>query len=542
MSQWTRRRFLQTGTVAACAAANATNASADATQPADASPRQKPITFNICLHPIQFIRDPELGKFLVDQGIEKVWLAGYFYGRWCYDKDKIVKAKQIAEAAGLRAEMIFVPLGHPGNSLGELEELVPLTIPKHWRYRLNVDGKEVRHCGCLNDASWRGNIEALREARQMGFHEVFMDDDLRLSVGPGVIGGCFCPDCIGRFRKETGAADKDLDEIRRQVRGRIRGDALMQWLRFHGGRLTAFMDACNAVAKDLSVGIMVMYMGHEQAGIEINNLRRYLFRVGEGMFSDASFGNVSGKMISLASAMFHRCYAQRHLSYSESTAFPPTALSAENLGRKLAVPLMAGVGNAMFMSGIQPFPKTYWPTLSRHIRQAKTLSGQIPNERPEGAIKLWFGPGVRSVAGAWPLADCLALGIPSEVVTTVSPGGVYLAQAEDLPFLPEDVLRDPETTIVTSGASKPPTVRCKWLDAGREWPTRWQAKRAILPAIGPTPHVTGETPVAARWFPKAGKLLLWNLTDSAQQCDVACRSGAKREMLEEGRLALIDVG
>ena len=207
MNKWTRRRFLHTGSVAACgaAASRAIGAKANGPKVTHTSPRQRPLSFNQCLHPSQFITDPDLADFLLDQGIEKVWLAGYFYGHWCYDKDKIVKAKQIAEAAGLRAEMIFVPLGHPGNSLGEVESLVPLTIPKHWRYRLNVDGKEVRHCGCLNDASWKGNVEALRQARQMGFKEVFMDDDLRLSVGPGVIGGCFCPGCNDRFRKETGA-------------------------------------------------------------------------------------------------------------------------------------------------------------------------------------------------------------------------------------------------------------------------------------------------------------------------------------------------
>jgi hypothetical protein len=549
MTECTRRGFMKSMSLAASAAATRMGlnslsnlASALETPATDsaADRRRSPVSFHICAHPVEFMENPDLGKLLVENGIEKVWLAGYFYGQWSYDRDKLLRAKSMAEAAGLRTALVNVPLGHPGNSLGEVDKLVPLTIPPHWRYRLNVDGQEVRHCGCLNDASWQDNLGALREARRIGFHEVFMDDDLRLAVGPGVIGGCFCSDCISRYRQQTGASDRELDEIRKQVKGRIRGEALVRWLKFHGGRLTAFLDDCNSIAGDLSVGIMVMYMGNEQAGIELARLRRRLFRVGEGHFDNGSFGNPHGKLVALASAMFHRRYADRSLAFSESTAFPPTGLSAENLGRKIAVPMMADVPNVMFMSGIRMFPKTYWPTLSEHIRHARRLDRELPSGPPTGALKLWFGPGVRSVAASWPLVDCLGLGIPVEAITQVTPGGAYLVQAEDVPFLPENVLTDPKTAIVTCSTPKPPVARCRWIDVGGDWPARWRAKEAILEAVGDVPHIAGATPTAVRWYRNSNKLLVWNINETEQTMEMVCGPSSQRVKLAPGELRLAE--
>jgi len=498
-----------------------------------------PISFNICVHPVEFMEDRNLGKMLVDNGIEKVWLAGWFYGQWSYDRANLVEARSMAQAAGLKTALVNVPLGHPGNSLGEVEKLVPLTIPNHWRYRLNVDGQEVRHCGCLNDASWKDNLASLREAHEMGFREVFMDDDLRLSVGPGVIGGCFCPDCLTRYKAITRATDAEIVEIRRQVKGRIRGEALMRWLKFHGDRLTAFLNECNAIAPDLSVGIMVMYMGWEQAGIQLDALRHRLFRVGEGHFDDNSFGSVHGKLTEVASAMFHMCYADPRLVYSESTAFPPTGLSAENVGRKIAVALMAGVPNVMFMSGIRMFPKAYWPTLKQHIQRARDVWARLPAERPTGLVRLWFGPGARSIAPGWPLVDCLGLGIPVEAVNDVTAPGVYLVQAEDVPFLPEKVTGDDRTTIVTNSVRKPVNAKCRWLDAGKDWPDRWRLKQEILASAGNAPHVAGTTPVVARWFRKSASLLLWNVNNAEQTVDVVGNGRSQRVKLPPGQVSLV---
>ncbi len=507
--------------------------------PSTAGGVRPPISFNICVHPVEFMQDRDLGKMLVENGIEKVWLAGWFYGHWSYDKAKLIEARTMAQAAGLKTALVNVPLGHPGNSLGEVDTLVPLTIPNHWRYRLNVDGREVRHCGCLNDASWKDNLDSLHEAHEMGFREVFMDDDLRLSVGPGVIGGCFCPDCLTRYKSTTGATDAEVDEIRRQVKGRIRGEALMRWLKFHGDRLTAFLNACDSIAPDLSVGIMVMYMGWEQAGIQLDALRHRLFRVGEGHFDDNSFGSVRGKLTEVASAMFHMCYADPRLAYSESTAFPPTGLSAENVGRKIAVPLMAGVPNVMFMSGIRMFPKAYWPTLKQHIRRARQLWDHLPAERPTGVVRLWFGPGARSVAPGWPLVDCLGLGIPVEAVGNVTSPGIYLVQAEDVPFLPEKITRDERTTIVTNSVPKPVNATCRWLDAGTDWPDRWRLKQEILAIAGNIPHVAGTTPVVARWFRKSASLLLWNINNAEQTVEVVGGERSQRIALSPGQVSLV---
>ncbi len=545
MNQHTRRSFLKgvSGLVVGASGTAwlkgeaALAADAAATSPSVGSCRPR-MAFSVCVHPVEFMENPDLGKLLVSSGIEKVWLAGYFYGQWCYDKDKTLKAKAMADASGLKTAMVNVPFGHPGNSLGEVEKLVPLTIPSHWHYRINVDGQEVRHCGCLSDAMWRDNLDALREAHRMGFREVFMDDDMRLSLGPGVIGGCFCRECVDRYRRQTGASGAGIEEIRRQVRGRIPGPELMRWLKHHGGRLTTFLNECNGIAPDLSVGIMVMYMGCEQAGIELEHLRRRLFRVGEGMFDDRSFGSVGGKLTSLASAMFHMNYADPRLAYSETTAFPPTGLSAENLGRKMAVPLMAGVGNVAIMSGIRLFPKDYWSTLSRHIRRIGQVSAGVSAEKPAGVLKLWFGPGLRSVAAGWPMIECLGMGLPTEVVTQIAPSGIYAVQSDDVPFLPEAVKADP-TALIISHVPKPASVRCEWINAGTSWPSRWQAKKEIAGRLKDAPFVVGDVPVAVRWYPRAGRLLVWNVNETNQQFVIRGRGRDETAKLSAGEVAML---
>ena len=49
----------------------------------------------------------------------------------------------------------------------------------------------------------------------------------------------------------------------------------------------------------MNIGIMVMYLGSEKAGIRLENYRQVPFRVGELMFDDKSFGKVKGKTGSL---------------------------------------------------------------------------------------------------------------------------------------------------------------------------------------------------------------------------------------------------
>jgi hypothetical protein len=54
-------------------------------------------------------------------------------------------------------------------------------------------------------------------------------------------------------------------------------------------------------------------------------------------------------------------------------------------------------------------------------------------------------------------------------------------------------------------------------------PELFALKRELLPKLGKTPYVEGETPVVCAWYPTARAVLLWNLSEQRQ--DLTLRYG-----------------
>ena len=305
---WTRRCWLQ-HTLASGLALTAL--------PPHAWSRAPRRSFHLCLSPSVVENDPQLLELVRGAGVSTVWLGGFFYGHRPFPDDQLRRARRCLDRAGLEAHLINVPLGHPGDSLGSTDGGFPLTPPRHWRAAQRPDGSSFAGTS-LHKPAAEENAAALRHFRQMSFRRCFLDDDFRLARGPGEIGGCFCDDHRQWFLRAAGLPDHRWNELLDDVKARRLTRLLRSWLDYHCDALTAaFRLQRRALGGDL--GIMVMYLGAEKAGIRLADYHRSPFRVGELMFADTSFGPVKGKTDELFSVLFHRRFVGPENAWSETT-------------------------------------------------------------------------------------------------------------------------------------------------------------------------------------------------------------------------------
>ena len=193
--------------------------------------------YHVSLSPQAVLDDPDFPAMLVRAGVSCVWLDSYFYGYWPWPIKTLVRAREALRLAGLDANIINVPLGHPGDSLGALDGNFPLTPPGHWHLGSNCDGGTYAGTS-LHSPATDENAGALRQLRRAGFSHFFLDDDFRLARGPGEIGGCFCGEHRLRFLRHAGLPDSRWPELLENVRSRQFTSLLRQWIEFTCDDLT----------------------------------------------------------------------------------------------------------------------------------------------------------------------------------------------------------------------------------------------------------------------------------------------------------------
>ncbi len=265
-----------------------------------------------------------------------------------------------------------------------------------------------------------------------------------------------------------------------------------------------------------------MYLGAEKAGIRLADYRDAPFRVGELMFDDRSFAPIKGKTNELFSSLFHRRFARPELAYSETTAFPANRLSANNMAAKLAVSTISDVRNTMFMSGSTAFPREHWQTLGPAMKRHAAWHGRIAGHVARGPLKHFWGEAARYVGDDNPYSLFLALGIPFEV--TAEPAADGFTFLSDADARAAGSLRSPGTVFVTRLSSGSPggmRVVPESLDKLME------LKRELLPQLEKAPYVEGESPVVCAWYPTAGGVLLWNLSERREDLTLRYR-GSRR--------------
>jgi hypothetical protein len=519
----TRRSFL--GALSASCVAGMAMSGAEPPRPAPAERR-----YHVCLSPEALEADPELLDIVRAAGVGEVWLAGFFYGHWPWPIEKLESWRRRIESKGMRASVVDVPLGHPGDSLGAKSGSFPLTPPERWKLASLPDGSRFAGTS-LHAPATEENVEAMRRLKGIGVSRVFLDDDFRLARGPGSIGGCFCPEHRRAFLARGGYPESRWEELLEAVRTRSLVPILRDWIEFACDELTASFRAQRDAIAPGTPGIMVMYLGAEKAGIRLEDYRGAPLRVGELMFDDGSFGAVKGKTDELFSSLFHRRFVAPELAFSETTAFPADRLSARNMAAKLAVSTLSDVRNTMMMSGVSPFPRTHWTTLGPAMKRNAEIHRRVAGHVPRGPLKHFWGDASRRVGDDTPYSLFLALGIPFEVTDRPAADGWTFLSDADARDAAGGGLRSPGTRLVGRAA---PCADVRAVPENLE--SLLALKREIAPGLGDLPFVEGEDPVACAWYPTARAAVLWNLSDAPRRLTV--RRGELRRTID---LAALDI-
>lgn len=469
--------------------------------------------------------EPERIALAQRAGVSTLWLAGFFYGYWPYPPEKIQAWRRRIEAAGMQAQVINIPLGHPGDSLGSSSGTLPLTPPLRWRVAVRPDGSTYAGTS-LHPPATEENAKALQTLRELGVKRVFVDDDFRLARGPGVIGGCFCGEHRDEFLKTRGLEAKQWDELLACVQERRLSPVLRAWVDYTCDQLTGCFRAQQQAVPEIELGNMVMYFGAEKAGIRLADYRNVPVRVGEMMFDDKSFGQLKNKTAELFSCLFHRRFISPERAYSETTAYPSDRLSAKNMAGKLAVSTIADVRNTMFMSGASAFPAGHWDVLGPAMQHHAKIHARLAGHVPRGPFKHFWGEASRYVGDDDPFSLFLAAGVPFEVTDSpAAEGYTFLADA-DVPGAAGGrglLFARPGDSALPQGIRP----------LEESLPALFALKREMAPALAGVPHVEEEKPVVCAWYPSARAVLLWNLAETREHFTVRLGE-TRREVDVEG--------
>ncbi len=472
-----------------------------------AAPAPQARRYHLSVSPDALRADPDLLATVGKAGVTDVWLAGFLYGHWPYPVDDLAAWGTKAERLGLAAHVVNVPLGHPGDSLGSSAGPIPLTPPRHWRLARRPDGSTFAGTS-LHPPATAENAAALRRLAAAGFKTVFLDDDFRLAPAPGQVGGCFCPDHKERFLRHNGYPETRWSELLEAVARRTSlAPVLRRWVDFTCDELTGCFRALQAAAPDTALGVMVMVLGSEKAGIRLADYRQVPFRVGEGHFDDASFSPLKGKTDELFSSLFHRRYAAPERAYSETTAYPANRLSAANMAGKLAVSTLSDVRHTLFMSGLTAFPRGHWATLGPALKRHAAVHARVAGRVPRGPLKHFWGEYARFLGDDNPYSLFLALGLPFEVVDAPARDGFTFLGDADARAAADGLLRSEGTAFVARAAGR--GVR----GVAEDWPALLALKREIVPRLAGVPYVEGERPAVCAWYPDVGAAVVWNLSE-----------------------------
>jgi hypothetical protein len=314
-----------------------------------------------------------------------------------------------------------------------------------------------------------------------------------------------------QFLNSFNYSPADWELLLESVENRNPSKVLRSWIDYICEKENKMFVALQNAAPTMEIGIMVMYLGAEKAGIALDKYQDVPFRVGELMFDDESFGRIKGKTDELFSSLFHRRFVKPELAYSETTSYPSDALSAKNMAAKLTTSLLSDVRNTMFMSGLKPFHVDYWETLAPAMKKSAQLHHEIAGHVPKGPFKHFWGWGSRLVGEDRPFSLFLASGIPFEVVEEISMDGWVFLSNEDAQLATDEIItNDTQNLIVRPEAG---VKGNRFLAMDENLDDIFAFKKRIIPTLKGIPFVDGDTPVIFAWYPSAKKALLWNVEE-----------------------------
>ena len=468
-------------------------------------------SFGLCVNTKTLNSHPDFINLIADSGITDVWMPLFINGYWPYPVEDVFIWKERFEKKGIAVNIVSVPFGHPGGSLGDSQNYD--ITPDYWPRRVDIEGNKYSGTS-VHPSITQENISVIQKVEKLGFTKLFLDDDFRLAVAPGTIGGCFCDDHQKEFLSKYGYSNKDMEELKHSIVNRDLNSILRHWIDFNCDQLTDSFKSQQAAAPHVKLGIMVMYLGSEKAGIRLGDYKESIFRVGEFMFSDENFSPLKGKTDELFSSLFHRRFVKPEMAFSETTAYPPNKLSAGNMAAKLHISTISDVRNTMMMSGLDPFPFSHWSTLAPAMNKAATMHEKIAGQKPRGPFKHYWGERSRLVGDDRPYSLFLASGIPFEVTDTPASEGWTFLSDFDVQDVTSGKLESKGTKFIYGSNGD------KKLSGLRFVPENINEilafKHEIIPLLVGIPYVVEDKPVVCAWYPEIKMVLLWNLSETKE--------------------------
>jgi hypothetical protein len=460
-----------------------------------------------------FKADPELLDIIKAAGIDDVWVSCFLQGTWHHSIEEVNEWNQRIEQHGMGMHQITVPFGHPSFTTQAPDYMPPVDVTK-WKPGKRPNGQTYFGVS-LHPPITEANVEAIKKIKTTRPGTIFLDDDFRLAPGPGDIGGCFCDEHKARFLQSHGYNETQWQELLHGAENHVYSPILMQWVRSTCDELTAsFKAQQEAALPESQLGIMVMFLGSERAGIRLPDYTGVPMRVGELMFDDRSFNPLRGKTHELFSALMHRRFTTPELAFSENTAWPPNDLSAANMAAKLCISTLGDIRNTMFMSGLTPFPRTHWETLGPAMKSNAEIHQKLHGHVPRGPFKHFWGERSRCVGDDQPYSLFLALGVPFEVTgELVSEGWTFLSDF-DVQAVTAGEIRSPGTKLVQRPTQ--PAINSESVSLAEEVNALFAWRKEILPQLKGIPYVEEERTVVCGWYPSARSVVLWNLDTNPQ--------------------------
>ena len=525
IAAFTRRRFLQAGIVGLAIPILGMPIS-PYLNVSDPNTNQR--DFSVCLTPDTILDNPGLLKIIASAGVNRVWLATFCYGYWPWSIDDIKKAHHKILSSGLMSSSLTLSLGHPGDALGAKDDKkFQLTPPLHWPRSVDIDG-DIYSGTNVSAVATKENSYALKSLRDIGFQKCILDDDFRLARGPGLIGGNYDILSQNAFIKMGGYAATKWEQLLDDVRNRRLSSLLRSWVNWQCDQLTESF-RIQQKAFDADLGLMVMYLGAEKAGIRLADYKDVSMRVGEFYFSDESLSSPKGWTDELFSVLFHRRFVSADRAWSETTSFPANAVSTANMAAKLVVSTIADVRHTTFMSGFSPLPEKYWAILTPAIANQKKLHQAIAGHRPRGPFKHFWGEASRFVGQDKPFSLWLSLGVPFEVITDLNSGNngwVFLSN--------EDCGEVANNDRLSRLIARPDAISKTEVVIQREHEdlsALWKWRQSIIKEIQDldVPYVVEESPCICAWYPSAGCVIIWNLSNETRKLTLNYKSIVRTE-------------
>ncbi len=322
---------------------------------------------------------PRKIKLMKRAGVRTVWLDNYIYGAWQNSLEDCRKAKKMLEEEGFEVQAICVPLGHGGAALNGGEDADP-TLPPDFRNRVDAYGNRQGTTTCVDEAVIKNYREAMAIHKELGFSQVFYDDDLRMGMWGPHLQGCYCDRCLARFYKKypqfNGMSREDIAATATE------GDELWNaWTDIQCDSIIRFLR--ETTPEGMTPGIMVMHNGDRRHGIDISRIKEVfpdaLFRVGESHFGDHNFTQPMARPALERSVRKHLALiGSVKNAFSETTTYPVGALSPANWIEKMRWEISCGLRNIFLMSGNVFLTDPYWEALIAARDELEYLAASTP--------------------------------------------------------------------------------------------------------------------------------------------------------------------